>query len=160
MRPPAPGRLSTTTCCPRNSGSLSATMRMTMSVAPPAEYGTIRRTGRLGYAWDCAASATIGNSSSAAANSAAHAFIFRLRIIVVSSLACCCGGLALLHLGAAVPHCACPSRAFRFHEFEKTLGRVLPGDFLPRSGEALLHLRRLRRAHRLAVQLHLDFARQ
>src|SRR4051812_42933238 len=48
---PAPGRFSTTICWPRSSDILSATRRATTSVAPPAGYGTIKRTGLFGYGW-------------------------------------------------------------------------------------------------------------
>ena len=43
--PLAPVRLSTTTCWPRNSESLGATMRAVMSVPPPGEKGEMKRTG-------------------------------------------------------------------------------------------------------------------
>ena len=46
--PPAPGRLSTTTCWPKNSTVFWATTRASMSVAPPTGNGTIMRTARLG----------------------------------------------------------------------------------------------------------------
>jgi hypothetical protein len=46
--PPAPARLSTTTCWPISPLSFSAMMRMTMLVLPPGGNGTISVIGRLG----------------------------------------------------------------------------------------------------------------
>ena len=48
--PEAPGLFSTTTVCRHDSCSLVATMRASVSVAPPAGYGTTMRNGWLGYA--------------------------------------------------------------------------------------------------------------
>src|SRR5687767_15951185 len=48
--PPAPGRLSTTTCCPRSSESLTDRMRAMMSGWPPEVKPVVRRTGRVGNA--------------------------------------------------------------------------------------------------------------
>jgi len=50
LRLPAPGRLSTTIVCPSASPTRCATMRAARSVDPPALCGTMRRTGRVGYA--------------------------------------------------------------------------------------------------------------
>src|SRR4030095_16314165 len=50
MFPFAPGRFSTTTCCPRRGESRAATARATRSLAPPAEKPTRRRMGLVGYA--------------------------------------------------------------------------------------------------------------
>src|SRR4051812_22218783 len=47
--PDAPGLFSTTTVCRHDSCSLVATRRASVSVAPPAGYGTMRRSGWLGY---------------------------------------------------------------------------------------------------------------
>src|SRR6266705_219421 len=47
---PAPGRLSTTNCCPSDSESFCASARAMMSVPPPAAEGTMKRTGFAGYA--------------------------------------------------------------------------------------------------------------
>src|SRR5512145_64599 len=49
--PPAPGRFSTTNCWPRTSDSLSAMMRVTMSVPPPAPKPIRMRTGLFGQSW-------------------------------------------------------------------------------------------------------------
>src|SRR5512134_3010987 len=51
MLPPAPLRLSTTTCCFQASVSLCATRRATSSVGPAGGNGTIARIGREGYCW-------------------------------------------------------------------------------------------------------------
>jgi len=48
MMPLAPGRLSTTTCCPRRSESLAETMRPMTSVLPPAGSPMTMRIGRIG----------------------------------------------------------------------------------------------------------------
>src|SRR5882762_507374 len=48
MLPPAPARFSTTTCCPRFSPSVLATMRATVSVPPPGSKPTTIVTGLLG----------------------------------------------------------------------------------------------------------------
>src|SRR5262245_28531200 len=45
---PAPGRFSTITPWPQSSWSFGAIIRVGTSTAPPAEYGTISLTGRLG----------------------------------------------------------------------------------------------------------------
>src|SRR5678815_3857127 len=49
MVPPAPPRLSMTNCCPNASLSLANRMRLTVSAPPPAGYGTITLTGRVGH---------------------------------------------------------------------------------------------------------------
>src|SRR5215831_6099852 len=66
--PPAPGRFSTTTDCPRISESGRATMRAAMSVPPPGPKPTVMRIGRVGQS--CAgagapASATTSTTASA-----------------------------------------------------------------------------------------------
>src|SRR2546428_13418635 len=48
MLPPAPARFSTTTCCPRFSPSVLATIRATVSVPPPGSKPTTIVTGLLG----------------------------------------------------------------------------------------------------------------
>src|SRR6267143_1130494 len=48
MLPPAPARFSTSTCCPRFSPSVLATMRATVSVPPPGSKPTTIVTGLLG----------------------------------------------------------------------------------------------------------------
>src|SRR6267378_496245 len=48
MLPPAPARFSTTTCCPRFSPIVLATIRATVSVPPPGSKPTTIDTGRLG----------------------------------------------------------------------------------------------------------------
>jgi hypothetical protein len=63
--PLAPARLSTSTCWPQESESFCATMRVTMSVAPPGENGTMTRTDLTGK---LCASAGVAPSSAAAAN--------------------------------------------------------------------------------------------
>src|SRR5690349_3683607 len=50
MTPPAPGRLSTITCCPQRSLSFWAVKRAAKSDVLPGE-PAIRRTGRVGYSW-------------------------------------------------------------------------------------------------------------
>src|SRR5688572_14321839 len=47
---PAPGRLSTTTCCPQLSVNFCPKSRASVSLPPPGGYGTMSRTGRAGYA--------------------------------------------------------------------------------------------------------------
>ncbi len=48
MVPPAPGRFSTTALPPSFSASFWLTTRPTMSLVPPAAWGTIITMGRLG----------------------------------------------------------------------------------------------------------------
>src|SRR2546427_3762383 len=48
MLPPAPARFSTSTCCPRFSPSVLATIRATVSVPPPGSKPTTIVTGLLG----------------------------------------------------------------------------------------------------------------
>src|SRR3954466_11793667 len=52
MLPPAPARLSATTCTPHDSVSRCAARRPRMSVGPPGGNGMMKRTGLDGY--DCA----------------------------------------------------------------------------------------------------------
>src|SRR6266576_3351999 len=53
----APGRLSTITCLPSDTESLSPSKRATMSLGPPVVTGTTKRMLLVGYAdWLCAAS--------------------------------------------------------------------------------------------------------
>src|SRR5216684_3366852 len=48
IRPPAPPRFSTMTCCPRASEKAGATVRAVMSTLPLGGQGTTILTGRLG----------------------------------------------------------------------------------------------------------------
>src|SRR5688500_3171206 len=66
--PLAPGRFSTTTCCPRVSLSVAAAMRAIVSVPPCGAEETIRRSAFVGY--DCAPA---GFDSEARTMTAAHA---------------------------------------------------------------------------------------
>src|ERR1700680_2223758 len=56
MLVPAPGRLSTTTCCPSCSERLRATMRASTSGALPGVEGATRVIGREGESCACATS--------------------------------------------------------------------------------------------------------
>jgi hypothetical protein len=58
IAPVAPGRFSTTTGCPSEVASRSASTRATMSPVPPAENGTTSRTVRVGYCCAYAGSAS------------------------------------------------------------------------------------------------------
>src|SRR5258706_15467727 len=49
MLPPAPARLSATTCTPHTSVRRCAARRPRMSVGPPGGNGTMKRTGFDGY---------------------------------------------------------------------------------------------------------------
>src|SRR5712691_9214568 len=71
--PPAPGRFSTTICCPSDSDIFGPMMRDIVSGRPPGAYGTIILIGLLGNSCACAATASrpsrsasslIGQSSS------------------------------------------------------------------------------------------------
>src|SRR5688572_20069959 len=71
----APPRLSTTTCWPRRSGKREATIRPTVSTAPPGGNGAIKRTGRVGD--HCAAAVldpanTIATVNNEASNAVQH----------------------------------------------------------------------------------------
>src|SRR5215471_12041107 len=68
MLPPAPPRLSTTTCCPHVSNILWASRREMMSVAAPGANGTMIRIGRDGYAVSAACRAS-GSTSAASPES-------------------------------------------------------------------------------------------
>jgi len=48
MVPPAPPRLSITSCWPSSSESVGVTMRAMVSSDDPADWAAITRTGRLG----------------------------------------------------------------------------------------------------------------
>jgi hypothetical protein len=54
MRPPAPGRLSTTTCWPHAAVSFSPISRAITSEPSPGGLGTITRIGFEGNAWAAA----------------------------------------------------------------------------------------------------------
>ena len=54
MLPPAPGLFSITKVWPIAMVILCAMMREMVSEEPPAENGTMRRTGFSGYPWACA----------------------------------------------------------------------------------------------------------
>src|SRR5471032_2549957 len=69
MLPPAPARLSTTTCWPSDSESFCAMMRAMTSVGPPGAKPTMMRIGFTGYCCAAAPPAAI----IAAANIAAPA---------------------------------------------------------------------------------------
>src|SRR5688572_6957593 len=62
--PPALGRFSTITVCPRGLPMACATTRATVSVGPPAANGTSMLTLRVGY---CCATAAPDTTSTAAA---------------------------------------------------------------------------------------------
>src|SRR5262245_1746960 len=76
MMPPAPGRLSTTTCWPQRSESFWATQRAAISEVLPGE-PAMKRTGREGYLSASAACAP-------AATSAARTAPVRVRSMSVS----------------------------------------------------------------------------
>src|SRR3982074_3803721 len=64
----APGRLSTITCLPSESESLSPSKRATMSLGPPVVTGTTKRMLLAGHAdWLCAASGATAIANDAAA---------------------------------------------------------------------------------------------
>src|SRR6185295_8658288 len=69
MLPPAPGRLSTTTCAFHASASRCAAARAMMSVAPPGGNGTTMRIGWLGYA-ACARAVRVASATGVAASAA------------------------------------------------------------------------------------------
>jgi hypothetical protein len=72
MLPPAPGRLSTTTCWPSLSLSRGTIIRTTASVLPPGGNVTTMRIGLLGKsgcvagAWACADRTPAASSAAAA----------------------------------------------------------------------------------------------
>src|SRR5438552_10651888 len=69
----APGRLSTTNGCLSDSPSLSASVRATMSVPPPAVAPTSRCTALVGYACALASFATgDANAKTVSGNASAH----------------------------------------------------------------------------------------
>src|SRR6266853_4681229 len=89
---PAPGRLSTTNCCPSDSESFCASARAMISVPPPAAEGTMKRTGFEGYPVCAAAPAQTRVSRRKAAGrsrfaliTAARFFSFRRRASIFRS---------------------------------------------------------------------------
>src|SRR5437763_14895934 len=64
MLPLAPPRLSTSTVWPSTLPSVSATMRADVSTSPPGGLGTMRVTGRVGYA--CAKAQPAADASATA----------------------------------------------------------------------------------------------
>src|SRR5713226_9114885 len=85
MLPPAPARFSTTTCCPRLSPSVLATMRATVSVPPPGSKPTTIVIGLLGKTPCARALAAKANAKTAAKHLMAvvllrnHAGVFHYR---------------------------------------------------------------------------------
>ena len=77
MLPPAPLRLSTTTCCFHASVSLCPTRRATSSVGPIGGNGTINRIGRDGYCCPAA-----GDEKRAIADNAATITLLTVQFIV------------------------------------------------------------------------------
>jgi len=67
MIPAAPARFSTTTDCPSRAASLSAMMRLVMSVVPPGAAGTMMVMGRSGQAAETEADAHSRTPAAAAA---------------------------------------------------------------------------------------------
>src|SRR5882672_7261051 len=65
MVPPAPGRFSTITGCPRLAANLSVTLRPMTSVTLPGVKGTMTRSARLGKGASCANACGAGASSAA-----------------------------------------------------------------------------------------------
>src|SRR5262245_14042574 len=51
MLPPAPGRFSTTTCCPKLFAISRASRRAMVSALPPGGNGAMKRIGLDGYGW-------------------------------------------------------------------------------------------------------------
>src|SRR5262245_54263382 len=76
MLPPAPPRLSTTTCWPQDSVILCATRRAMVSVAAPGANGTTMRIGRVGYCASAACAAAPGRNSAAASARLVVVFMF------------------------------------------------------------------------------------
>src|SRR6187549_2361645 len=74
MVPPAPPRLSITTCWPRISESFAASGRATVSVPPPGGNGTIILIGLLGQSWAAEANGR-SNAHAMTQNDFAMAFI-------------------------------------------------------------------------------------
>src|SRR5262245_26485034 len=69
--PPAPPMFSTITCWPRSSLRRAAMMRPTVSIGPPAAYGTTSVTGRVGHS--CASAALTSDAPARAARRTAGA---------------------------------------------------------------------------------------
>src|SRR5687768_217319 len=82
IRPLAPPRLSTTTGWPQPSESFCATVREMMSVPPPGGNGTMRRTGRLGYACAAVSEAALSSAIESTPASTASAFMARNAIVL------------------------------------------------------------------------------
>src|SRR5688572_11664412 len=91
--PKAPGLFSVTNGCPSMLRSCSPSTRETMSVAPPGAYGTMIRTGLLGYlSW-----ALAGPAASARQNVDRSSD----RNILMLSFLRCCHGVVVSHARGA-----------------------------------------------------------
>src|ERR1019366_10188413 len=82
MVPPAPARLSTTSCWPQISLSLAATIRAVTSTPPPGAKPTSNRPGLFGYGCEFTAPAATRDSTApkvTASHFVLFIFIFPLR---------------------------------------------------------------------------------
>src|SRR5687768_10435569 len=129
MTPPAPGRLSTITCCPQRSESFWATKRDAKSDVLPGE-PAMRRTGRVGYSCAPAHAEHIAMQTP----TMPHAFISRLLVNLRAR--------GDQHLGEALDLGA--------DEAVELLGRRRRGRRALRK-EALLDVRKIEDAHHLLV---------
>src|SRR5688572_25169650 len=94
--PPAPVRLSTTSCCPSSSLIFVATIRVIVSIEEPGVWATMTRTGRSGYLaadWAAAGSdAAARLSTEKASNALCMTDLLREVLSVIRG----CGDLAAL----------------------------------------------------------------
>src|SRR5262245_39565625 len=121
MFPPAPPRLSTTTCCPHDSVILWATRRAMVSVAAPGANGTMMRIGRVGYCASAACAAPAPSHDSTATSK-------QLVVTFIFSSLTALPATASLRRNVGVLHNLRIARRFGFDE---------RGEFLRRAGERL-----------------------
>src|SRR5437899_202136 len=169
MLPPAPARFSTTTCCPRFSLIVLATIRATVSVPPPGSKPTTIVTGLLGKL-PCADAVAANrtpqhvekNLMSASFENRLSLFhegfpalgvVLALEALPDPGLAKCCVVVLLQHLAHDALRGAHGER-----RVGGNLGAVFPGESLQvRSRDHMVdepHVLRLLRAHRVDEVLH------
>src|SRR5688572_17758735 len=117
--PPAPVRLSTTSCCPSSSLIFVATIRVIVSIEEPGVWATMTRTGRSGYLaadWAAAGSDAAARLSTEKASNA-----LCMTDLLRGSYRLSAGAVTLPPCGAC-----CSNRAFQARCGPRHQARVIP----------------------------------
>src|SRR5262245_35497845 len=155
MLPPAPPRLSTTTCCPQTSVNFWPSRRAIVSVAAPGGNGTMMRIGRPGYC--CSAACAVGS-----AQTDARAPTMILVTTFIFPPRC---SRALCYVADSIGANAGFLRHFRVLreiglENSRGLLRARSHDFCSERRHALLDVGQGERLQHFLVELHDDLARR